>query len=327
MRRKRRGCPSVRVVMFPKDTNPSLRIFGGTILSNIDIAGVTAVRKICSHRFVTVSFEEVDFKKPVHVGDVLTCWSEVTRVGKTSITTQIRVDVERNGSYIPVTEGTVVYVAVDDEDNPIAIESGITRYGRQLRSRLVAEAAAAGSTGATTLEPTKDDVIRSKRRGCPAVRIVMFPKDTNPSNRIFGGVILSHIDVAGVTAARKICSHRFVTVNFKKVVFKKPVHVGDVLTCWVEITRIGTTSLTAHIQVDVERDGKYIPVTVGTVVYVAVDNDDNPLPIDSGLTRHGRQLRRKLAEAPSTDSADSSARPKGEGKVVHRRGGCGGGCG
>lgn len=135
------------------------------------------------------------------------------------------------------------------------------------------------------------------RRGCPAIRVVMFPKDTNPAHNIFGGVILSNIDVAGVVAAKQVCTHRFVTVNFKEVEFKKPVHVGDVLTCWVEITRIGSTSVTTKIWADVERGGEYIPVTEGTVIYVAVDKDNKPLTIESGITAYGKRLRKKLARA------------------------------
>lgn len=149
-----------------------------------------------------------------------------------------------------------------------------------------------------------------KKRGCPAVRVVMFPKDTNPAHNIFGGVILSNIDVAGVVEAKKICTHRFVTVNFKEVEFKKPVHVGDVLTCWVEITRIGKTSVTTHIWVDVEREGEYIPVTEGTVVYVAVDKDNKPLTIESGITGYGKRLRAKLAKAEAAAKATEAAQPK-----------------
>lgn len=186
-----------------------------------------------------------------------------------------------------------------------------------------------------------------KKRGCPAVRVVMFPKDTNPAHNIFGGVILSNIDVAGVVEAKKICTHRFVTVNFKEVEFKKPVHVGDVLTCWVEITRIGKTSVTTHIWVDVEREGEYIPVTEGTVVYVAVDKDNKPLTIESGITGYGKRLRSKLAKAEAAAKAaeaaqpkptcaapapgvDASGKPADAAKPVKKarsgRGGCGGGC-
>lgn len=149
-----------------------------------------------------------------------------------------------------------------------------------------------------------------KKRGCPAVRVVMFPKDTNPAHNIFGGVILSNIDVAGVVEAKKICTHRFVTVNFKEVEFKKPVYVGDVLTCWVEITRIGKTSVTTHIWVDVERGGQYIPVTEGTVVYVAVDKEDKPLSIESGITAYGKRLSAKLAKAEAAAKAAEAAQPK-----------------
>lgn len=190
-----------------------------------------------------------------------------------------------------------------------------------------------------------------KKRGCPAVRVVMFPKDTNPAHNIFGGVILSNIDVAGVVEAKKICTHRFVTVNFKEIEFKKPVHVGDVLTCWVEITRIGKTSVTTHIWVDVERGGEYIPVTEGTVVYVAVDSDNKPLTIESGITSYGKRLRSKLAKAEAAAKAAEAAEPKptcaapaaavdasGKSAVAPAdavkpakkarsgRGGCGGGC-
>ena len=148
--------------------------------------------------------------------------------------------------------------------------------------------------------------MKLKRRGCPAIREVMFPKDTNPAHNIFGGVILSHIDVAGVVETKKICKHRFVTVNFKEVEFKKPVHVGDVLTCWVEITRIGKTSVSTHIWVDVERNGEYIPVTEGFVVYVAVDKDDKPLTIESGITAYGKRLRKRLAAAEAKAAAEAA---------------------
>lgn len=148
--------------------------------------------------------------------------------------------------------------------------------------------------------------MKLNRRGCPAIREVMFPKDTNPAHNIFGGVILSHIDVAGVVETKKICKHRFVTVNFKEVEFKKPVHVGDVLTCWVEITRIGKTSVSTHIWVDVERNGEYIPVTEGYVVYVAVDQDDKPLTIESGITPYGKRLRKRLAAAEAKAAKEAA---------------------
>lgn len=119
---------------------------------------------------------------------------------------------------------------------------------------------------------------------CPAIREMMFPKDTNGSGtNIFGGVILSHMDVAGGIAAREVTDHRVVTVSFKEVVFKQPVHVGDLLTCWSEVTRIGRTSITVRIVVEVQRKREMIPVTEGEAVFVAVDDNGTPVPIDSPL--------------------------------------------
>ncbi len=114
---------------------------------------------------------------------------------------------------------------------------------------------------------------------CPALRMGMMPKDTNGMGNIFGGVILSHIDIAGAIAARRVCSNRVVTVCMKEVVFKKPVHVNDVLTCWAEVTKVGKTSITTQVEVEVERNGEVIGVTEATVVYVAVDADGKPTPV------------------------------------------------
>jgi len=116
---------------------------------------------------------------------------------------------------------------------------------------------------------------------CPAIRQVMFPKDTNPSGNIFGGIILSHIDVAGAIAARLHSKHRMVTVCMKEVVFKKPVKVGDILTCWTDVTAKGRTSVTVKIRVEAERHGEIIHVTDGEAIYVAVDNQDRPIALDS----------------------------------------------
>lgn len=137
MKRPNRGCPAVRVVMFPKDTNGAGNIFGGVILSHIDVAGAVAASEVCSHRLVTVSFKEAEFKKPVHVKDILTCWAEVTDVGRTSIKTRVWVEVSRRGEMIPVTEAEVIYVAVDENHNPIPIETGMIsrKWKKVIRDR------------------------------------------------------------------------------------------------------------------------------------------------------------------------------------------------
>lgn len=274
-------CPAVRVGMFPKDTNATgTNIFGGVILSHMDIAGAIAAREVTEHRVFTVSFDKVVFKQPVHIGDVLTCWSEVVRIGTTSITTRITVEAQRRGVFIPVTEGEAVYVAVDDDGHPIPVKSpladattGACKCGSSCHHKNIKSAAIKGvrkKVSEFTLDAPK----------CPAVRIGMFPKDTSVAGtNIFAGVILSHMDTAGVIATRDVTTNRVVTISFDKVVFKQPVHVGDVLTCWSEVVKVGRTSITTRIVVAAQRKGVFIPVTEGEAVYVSVDPQGKPIPV------------------------------------------------
>lgn len=151
------------------------------------------------------------------------------------------------------------------------------------------------------------------RTTCPATRVVMMPYDTNGMGNIFGGAILSHIDLAGAVEARSICRNRIVTVSMKEVVFKKPVHVSDVLTCWAEVTRIGRTSITTHVEVEVERQGKVIPVTEATVVYVAVDNDGKPTPVEVYPGKRICRKRRCQNKCSQTGKSKAPASNKGKG--------------
>lgn len=117
---------------------------------------------------------------------------------------------------------------------------------------------------------------------CPALRVVMMPRDTNPNGTIFGGVLLSYIDQAGAIEARKYAPNRVVTVAIDRVEFKQPVHVGDVLSFFTTLRRRGTTSLTVHVDVQAERflpPRDLVPVTTATVVYVSVDEAGRPLPL------------------------------------------------
>lgn len=142
---------------------------------------------------------------------------------------------------------------------------------------------------------------------CPAIRVVMFPADTNPSGNIFGGVILSHIDIAAGVAAKQVTHHRTVTVCMKEVVFKKPVKVGDILTFWTDILKVGRTSITIRVKVEAERRGKIIHVTEGEAIFVAVDDQDRPIPLDSPLGTQGVDVPETAEAAPG--SAPAAAAP------------------
>ena len=109
--------PAIRITMLPRDTNSQGTIFGGVILSYIDMAGaIEAHRDTAMDRFVTVAMREVIFHAPVFVGDLVSFYSETLKIGKTSITVRVVVEAERYGSLDSkrVTEAEVVYVAVDE---------------------------------------------------------------------------------------------------------------------------------------------------------------------------------------------------------------------
>jgi len=122
-----------------------------------------------------------------------------------------------------------------------------------------------------------------------AIQVVMMPRDTNPHGTIFGGVILSYIDMAGAIAARREvpmkggdASAMFVTVAINRVEFKQPVLVGDVVKFQTVPVRFGRTSVTMHVNVIAERGAELIPVTEAEVVYVRVDPstlERRPIPI------------------------------------------------
>jgi len=118
--------PVLRLVPMPADTNASGDIFGGWIMSQVDIAGSIAAIRRANGRVATIAVKEFQFHYPVFVGDLVSCYAEVTKVGRTSITVFIEVFAERRRQVeerIRVTEATVVYVAIDDDRKPRAVDA------------------------------------------------------------------------------------------------------------------------------------------------------------------------------------------------------------
>jgi acyl-CoA thioesterase YciA len=125
--------PAIRVLLLPKDTNAYGTIFGGVILSNIDLASAIEARKVAAHRYVTKAMHEVEFHEPVFLGDIVSFYTETLRIGRTSITVRVLVEAERwgaipsagggpgHGETVKVTEAEVVLVAVNDQGRPIPI--------------------------------------------------------------------------------------------------------------------------------------------------------------------------------------------------------------
>lgn len=117
----------------------------------------------------------------------------------------------------------------------------------------------------------------------PSIRVMLMPKDTNAFGTIFGGVILSHIDIAGAVEARKYTRKRLVTVAMREVIFHEPVYVGDTVSFYTSLVKQGRTSLTVKISVEAQRAKNpdvTVRVTEAEAVFVAVDDDGNPTPIE-----------------------------------------------
>ncbi len=116
----------------------------------------------------------------------------------------------------------------------------------------------------------------------PALRVVPMPADSNHNGDIFGGWIMAQVDVAGGIVAGRVARGRVATVSVNSFVFKQPVQIGDVLSFYADVQRIGNTSITINVEVYAERgreDTKIVKVTEATLTYVAIDLKGKPRPV------------------------------------------------
>lgn len=118
--------PAIKLLMLPKDTNALGTIFGGVIMSNVDLASAVEARKVAPHRYVTKAIREVEFLEPVFLGDIVSFYTETVRVGRTSVTVRVVVEAERwsagHGGRTKVTEAEVVLVAVNEQGRPVPVK-------------------------------------------------------------------------------------------------------------------------------------------------------------------------------------------------------------
>ena len=116
----------------------------------------------------------------------------------------------------------------------------------------------------------------------PVLRVMPMPKDTNRHGTVFGGVILSYLDIAGSLEARKTAALNFVTVAMNKVEFHQPVFVGDQVSFYAKTLQKGTTSITVEVIVKASRynnPAEIVHVTSAEITYVAVNEQRRPIPI------------------------------------------------
>ncbi|MDH4323056.1 MAG: acyl-CoA thioesterase [Betaproteobacteria bacterium] len=106
-----------------------------------------------------------------------------------------------------------------------------------------------------------------------------MPADANHNGDIFGGWIMAQVDVAGGTVAGRVARGRVATVSVNSFVFKQPVQIGDILSLYADVVRIGNTSITVNVEVFAERgraESKVVKVTEATLTYVAIDAKGHP---------------------------------------------------
>ena len=124
--------------------------------------------------------------------------------------------------------------------------------------------------------------LRLPKTRVPALRVVPMPADANPNGDIFGGWIMSHVDIAGGTVASRVARGRVATVAVNAFVFKQPVQVGDVLSFYTDVVKIGNTSVRINVEVYAERgraDTRVVKVTEARLTFVAIDGEGRPRPI------------------------------------------------
>ena len=114
------------------------------------------------------------------------------------------------------------------------------------------------------------------------MRVMPMPADANPNGDIFGGWIMAQVDIAGAVLGARIARGRIATVAVNHFVFKQPVSVGDLLSFYAHVDRVGNTSVTLHVEVYAERnpaDPHVVKVTEANLTYVAIDRNGQPRPV------------------------------------------------
>lgn len=126
-KREPKGELTICTLAMPGDTNPNGDIFGGWVVATMDLAGLVFIKQHTKHRIVTVAIHSMEFLAPVTIGDTISCYAEIVKIGRTSITihmeTWAKGYAEGANKNTIVTEGTFVYVAIDDEGKPTPLKN------------------------------------------------------------------------------------------------------------------------------------------------------------------------------------------------------------
>jgi acyl-CoA thioesterase YciA len=163
---------------------------------------------------------------------------------------------------MPKSEKTSPHPSPDDGGTPLTPSSTTTAVTTTTRRALVAPPT-----------PTHRELV---------LRVVPMPADVNAAGDIFGGWVMAQVDIGGAVLPMRIAGGRIATVAVNQFVFKQPVKVGDLLSVYAEIVRVGRTSITVEVEVWAQRlrnQDEFVKVTEATLTYVAVDSQGQPRPV------------------------------------------------
>ena len=143
------------------------------------------------------------------------------------------------------------------------------------------------SSVASHLRPPNTAPVEAPEDAVPAdhtlvLKVIPQPRDANANGDIFGGWVMAQVDLAGAVLPARYAQGRMATVAVNQFVFRQPVRVGDILSFYARMERIGHTSMTVNVGVYAERfnnQGRYVKVTEATLTYVAIDDNGRPRPV------------------------------------------------
>lgn len=271
--------PVIRSIPMPSDTIAENYVSAGWILSQMDLAGGKHAYNYTKGRTVTVSLNAMSFRQPVYVSDEISIFGEYLKIGRTSLTVGIEAWAHRRMSdeKVKVTEAVFTFVHTDDQRRPVQItkrdDVALSDKSFELKRNESdqAEPVLSAAEFKEQIESGKD----------LALKTVPLPRDTNYLGDIFGGWILSQMDLAGLMKATHFASQRVVTVGIQEMVFHNPVFVGDQVSFLTKVYKVGQTSVTIKVESYVFRNNKeiYEKVTEGLFTYVAIDEERNPVQV------------------------------------------------
>ena len=128
----------------------------------------------------------------------------------------------------------------------------------------------------------RGDSVALPTEGELVLKVIPMPGDCNANGDIFGGWVMAQVDLAGSVVPARYVEGRMATVAVNEFIFKQPVRVGDILSFFAAITRVGNTSITVQVEVFAERfrkQGQFVKVTEASLTYVAIDEGGKPRPI------------------------------------------------